>query len=80
MFLQASLFNRTVTKIESDVVSALEVGHTIAVFIEALEERKTANFLSTAVQKEIQNVAENDDSVTKESILLVTTAFYGKKI
>lgn len=55
----------------------MEVGHALNIFIEALEERKTANFLSAAVQKEIQNVALGDDSVTKESILLITTPFYG---
>lgn len=55
----------------------MEVGHALNIFIEALEERKTANFLSTAVQKEIHNVALGDDSVTKESILLITTPFYG---
>lgn len=55
----------------------MEVGHAITVFIEALEKRKVGKFLSAAVQNEIENVARGDDSVTKETILLITTAFYG---
>lgn len=55
----------------------MQVGHAITVFIEALEKRKGENFLSAAVQNEIEKVARDDDSVTKETILIITTAFYG---
>lgn len=55
----------------------MEVGHALSIFVESLEERKTAKFLSTAVQREIQDQVRNDDSVTKESILLITMPFYG---
>lgn len=40
----------------------------------------TEQFLSTAVQREIENVAINNDSVTKDAILLTTTPFYGTAI
>lgn len=55
----------------------MEVGHALNVFMESLEQRRDNSFLSTAVQNEIEAVAVNDASVTKERVLLTTKTFYG---
>lgn len=63
--------------IEGDSVSAMEVGHALNVFVESLESRKKNNFLSTAVQKEIERTAIDDETVTKERVLITARPFYG---
>lgn len=55
----------------------MEVGHALNIFIESLEHRKNNNFLSIAVQSEIEKVAVLDEFVTKERVLITTTPFYG---
>lgn len=63
--------------IEGDSVSAMEVGHALNVFVESLESRQKNSFLSTAVQKEIERAAIDDDTVTKERVLIAARPFYG---
>lgn len=64
-------------QIEGDDVSAMEVAHAINVFIEFLEERKKNNYLSTAVKKEIDKVAAECDTASREQVLITTKLFYG---
>lgn len=61
--------------IEGDNISGMEVGHTLNVFVESLEDRKNNNFLSAIMQKEIENATDED--VTKDLVLMVTGPFYG---
>lgn len=55
----------------------MEVGHALHVFMESIEERKNSNFLSIAVQKEIEKASFDDDTVTKERLQMTTKPFYG---
>lgn len=55
----------------------MEVGHALNVFVESLESRQKNNFLSTAVQKEIEKAAIDDVTVTKEGVLITARPFYG---
>lgn len=49
----------------------MEVGHALNVFVESLEDRKTNNFLSLIMQKEIENSI--DEHVSKDLALMITT-------
>lgn len=55
----------------------MEVGHALHVFMESIEERKNSNFLSMAIQKELERAAIDDDTVTKERVQMTTNLFYG---
>lgn len=55
----------------------MEVGHALNVFVESLESRRKNNFLSTAVQKEIERAIDDDDTVTRERVLITARPFYG---
>lgn len=61
--------------IEGDNISGMEVGHALNVFVESLEDRKTNKFLSSIMQKEIENSI--DEHVSKDLALMITTSFYG---
>lgn len=55
----------------------MEVGHALNVFVESLESRKKAAFLSTAVQREIEQVAAVFKTVSIEEMRDLSRQFYG---